>query len=415
MQQFDSNKQKEKVYSSLVLVGVIGSIMLFAGLSSAVLVRKMDKFWVNIHLPNEFIFSTIIILVSSITFFLALKSGRKGHKKKLIQLLVVTFLLSIAFTFFQFKGWSSYYKSGNAIKSFVTFVYGQYGKDFKVMKGEDIIDFDGENYVVENQVIEDVELEKIKGFLGQICGNSTSFREANFNLENYDSPFSIQDVSTAQKLQSKDGKLFLDNIPLSEERKNELFKFSFGVYNDQPFFMLKGKYGEDFSISLNGEDLIYSKKKLYFPEKELNTEEINAINKKVYDPPSGKDYIIKNGAVFLDSKEVNDFELNFQLDQNIAIEVKNGVWKQTKQELNANQYAEFYQTSNVSSSFVWVLTIIHFLHLILSLSTMAVVINRANKGLYNAENVAGLRAVSVFWHFVGFLWLYLYVFLEYIN
>ena len=46
---------------------------------------------------------------------------------------------------------------------------------------------------------------------------------------------------------------------------------------------------------------------------------------------------------------------------------------------------------------------------------MAVVINRAYKGLYNVDNVAGLRAVSVFWHFVGFLWLYLYVFLEYIN
>ena len=413
MQQFDSNKQKEKVYSSLVLVGVIGSIMLFAGLSSAVLVRKMDKFWVNIHLPNEFIFSTIIILVSSITFYLALKSGRKGQKKKLIQLLVVTFLLSIAFTFFQFKGWSSYYKSGNAIKSFVTFVYGQYGKDFKVMKGNDIVDYDGENYVVGNQIIDNVELEKIKSFLGQICGNSTSYREAKFNLENYDNPFSIQDVSTKQKLQSKEGTLFLDNVPLSEERKNELFKFSFGVYNDQPFFMLKGEYGKDFSISLNGEDLIYSKKKLYFPEKELNSDERNAINKKVYQ--SGKEYIIKSGEVFLDGKEVNDFESNFQLDQNIDIEVKNGVWKQTKQELNANQYAEFYQTSNVSSSFVWVLTIIHFLHLILSLSTMAVVINRANKGLYNAENVAGLRAVSVFWHFVGFLWLYLYVFLEYIN
>ena len=413
MQQFDSNKQKEKVYSSLVLVGVIGSIMLFAGLSSAVLVRKMDKFWVNIHLPNEFIFSTIIILASSITFYLALKSGRKGQKKKLIQLLVVTFLLSLAFTFFQFKGWSSYYKSGNAIKSFVTFVYGQYGKDFKVMKGADIVDYDGENYVVGNQIIDNVELEKIKSFLGQICGNSTSYREAKFNLENYDNPFSIQDVSTKQKLQSKDGTLFLDNVPLSEERKNELFKFSFGVYNDQPFFMLKGEYGKDFSISLNGEDLIYSKKKLYFPEKELNSDERNAINKKVYQ--SGKEYIIKSGEVFLDGKEVNDFESNFQLDQNIDIEVKNGVWKQTKQELNANQYAEFYQTSNVSSSFVWVLTIIHFLHLILSLSTMAVVINRANKGLYNAENVAGLRAVSVFWHFVGFLWLYLYVFLEYIN
>ena len=131
---------------------------------------------------------------------------------------MVTFLLSIAFSFFQFKGWSSYYKSGNAIKSFVTFVYGQYGKDFKVMKGEDIIDFDGENYVIENQVIEDVELEKIKGFLGQICGNSTSFREANFNLENYKRPFSIQDVSTAQNLQSQDGQLVVDHIPLSAVR-----------------------------------------------------------------------------------------------------------------------------------------------------------------------------------------------------
>ena len=80
---------------------------------------------------------------------------------------------------------------------------------------------------------------------------------------------------------------------------------------------------------------------------------------------------------------INDFESNFQLDQNIDIEVKNGVWKQTKQELNANQYAEFYQTSNVSSSFVWVLTIIHFLHLIFSISGISVVAYRTQKGYYN--------------------------------
>ena len=54
MQQFKSNKQKEKVYTALVVVGLIASVMLFAGLSSAVLVRKMDKFWVNIHLPSAF-------------------------------------------------------------------------------------------------------------------------------------------------------------------------------------------------------------------------------------------------------------------------------------------------------------------------------------------------------------------------
>ena len=153
MQQFESNKQKEKVYSALVLVGVIGSVMLFAGLSSAVLVRKMDKFWVNIHLPYEFIISTITILISSITFYMALQFARKSQKVKVIRLLILTLLLSIAFTIFQFRGWSSYYNSGNAMKSFVTFVYGQYGKNFKVMKADQVIDYDGENYLINLSLI----------------------------------------------------------------------------------------------------------------------------------------------------------------------------------------------------------------------------------------------------------------------
>ena len=69
MEIFNSNKQKEKVYTAFVIVGVIASIMLFAGLSSAVLVRKMDKFWVNIHLPNAFVVSTVLIFISSVFFY----------------------------------------------------------------------------------------------------------------------------------------------------------------------------------------------------------------------------------------------------------------------------------------------------------------------------------------------------------
>ena len=413
MQQFESNKQKEKVYSALVLVGVIGSVMLFAGLSSAVLVRKMDKFWVNIHLPYEFIISTVLILISSITFYMALQFARKSQKTKVIRLLILTLLLSIAFTIFQFRGWSAYYHSGNAMKSFVTFVYGQYGKNFKVMKADQVIDYDGENYLIDEDIITSSELDEVKSFLRQICGTSTSFTDAKFNFNDYDSPYSIYDVTSTQKVRYENDELYVDTIKFSEVQKNELFKFSFGVCNDQPFFMLKGKYGEDFSISLNGEDLEYSKKRLFFPEKPLTTEEREAINTKVYQ--GGKEYQIINGNVFYDGKEVKQFESYFQLEQNLNIDVKDGVWKQAKQELNANQYAEFFQTSNVSSSFVWVLTIIHFLHLILSLSAMTVVIFRANKGVYHVDNVAGLRAVSVFWHFVGLLWLYLYVFLEYIN
>ena len=103
MQQFKSNKQKEKVYTALVIVGLIASVMLFAGLSSAVLVRKMDKFWVNIHLPFAFKISTLLILVSSIFIYLALKRQDYPIKKKTIYYLLISLVLSLFFAFFNFK------------------------------------------------------------------------------------------------------------------------------------------------------------------------------------------------------------------------------------------------------------------------------------------------------------------------
>ena len=96
MQQFSSNKQREKVYIAIVIVGLIASLMLFAGLSSAVLVRKMDKFWVNINLPFAFKISTILILISSIFIYYAVKKAKKSDKKNTVYLLVLSLVFSLA-------------------------------------------------------------------------------------------------------------------------------------------------------------------------------------------------------------------------------------------------------------------------------------------------------------------------------
>ena len=413
MQQFKSNKQKEKVYTALVVVGLIASVMLFAGLSSAVLVRKMDKFWVNIHLPYDFRISTILILISSIFMILALKKAKLSERRKTVNYLILSLIFSLFFVFFQFRGWSKYYQQGNAVKSFITFVYGQYGQSYLVYDKDIPINYDGENYLKNDQILDEESIDDLKLFLRQICGYGTSFEGSNLILNDYSNPFQIFDVKNDVMLENTDSGLSLNGTNLTEGQKDELFKFSFGVCNDQPFFMLKGKYGEDFSIALNGEDLIYEKKKLFFPAKELTNAEKNGINQKVFQ--GGKEYSIKNSKVYLNDDEISDFDGYFQLKQGINIRIKNSFWERTKEELNPNQYAEFYQTSNVSSSFVWVLTIIHFLHLIFSLTGITIVSFRAKKGYYSSENTAGLKAVGVFWHFVGLLWLYLYVFLEYIN
>jgi cytochrome c oxidase subunit 3 len=413
MQQFKSNQQKEKVYTSLVIVGVISSIMLFAGLSSAVLVRKMDKFWVNIHLPNAFMVSTIIILISSLLMYLALKNARLSNKKKTVNYLIGSFILCLFFTFFQFQGWKKYYQQGKAVKSFITFVYGQYGQSYLIYDSGIPIEYNGEDYMKDGKKLSEQELNNVKLFLRQICGYGTSFEGSNLFLKEYENPYSIFDVNNEVILENSKNGLALNGNLISEGQKDELFKFSYGVCNDQPFFMLKGRYGEDFSIALNGEDLIYDKKKLFFPSKELTALEKNTINQKVFQ--SGKEYLISGGAVYLDDLEINNFDGYFQLKPGVNIHIENDYWERVEEELNPNQYAEFYQTSNVSSSFVWVLTIIHFLHLILSLSGIIVVAFRANNGRYHSENTAGLKAIGVFWHFVGLLWLYLYVFLEFIN
>ncbi len=413
MEIFNSNKQKEKVYTAFVIVGVIASVMLFAGLSSAVLVRKMDKFWVNIHLPNAFKISTFLILISSVFMYLALKNVRAGKTKTAVKNLLITLILSIAFTCFQFKGWGEYYNQGNAVKSFITFVYGQYGQSYKVCIGDEPIEYDGENYIYKDQPLNNLEINNVKLFLRQICGYTTSFNGSNLKLDSYNNPYSILSVKDENILVNTPKGLSVNGQLLSEGKKDELFKFSFGVCNDQPFFMLKGKYGEDFSMSLNGEELEYEKKKLFFPAKELTENEKNIIDKKVFQ--AGKEYLIQDGKIFLDEKELDSFESYFELKPGISIHIKNDYWERTREELNSNQYAEFYQTSNVSSSFVWVLTIIHFLHLILSISAILIVLIRTSRGFYGEKNAAGLKAVGAFWHFVGFLWVYLYVFLEFIN
>ncbi len=413
MQKFENNRIKKIVYISLVVVGFASSVMLFAGLSSAVLVRKMDKFWVNIHLPDEFKISTLLILLSSIFMYLALKKAKANQTKKVIRNLLAALALIFGFIFFQFKGWKSYYSGGNAVKSYITYVYGQYGQSYKVYKNDAPINYDGENYILNDSVISKQELNEVKSFLKQICGTDKTFIGSELVMENYNSPYSIFSLKEDFFLENDSNGLKSRGIALSEGQKDELFKFAYGVCNDQPFFMLKGEYGKDFSFSLNGEDLEYSKKKLFFPAIELTDDEKKAISQYVYS--RGEKHQIKDGKVFLDGKEVHDFDDYFQLKQGFNIHIKNDYWERTKEELNDSQYAEFYQTSNVSSSFVWALTFIHFLHLILTIGAISIVIFRAKKGYYHSENTAGISAVGVFWHFVGLLWLYLYVFLEYIN
>jgi cytochrome c oxidase subunit 3 len=39
----------------------------------------------------------------------------------------------------------------------------------------------------------------------------------------------------------------------------------------------------------------------------------------------------------------------------------------------------------------------------------------SSKNKYSAQNYLGLKLTAVFWHFLGVLWVYLFLFLNYMN
>ena len=70
--------------------------------------------------------------------------------------------------------------------------------------------------------------------------------------------------------------------------------------------------------------------------------------------------------------------------------------------------------SNVSSSFLYVITLSHLAHLVGGLIALLVTTLNAKKGKYSSENYLGIELISIYWHYLAGLWLYLYFFMVYI-
>jgi len=70
-----------------------------------------------------------------------------------------------------------------------------------------------------------------------------------------------------------------------------------------------------------------------------------------------------------------------------------------------------YLASNPHSSFFYLLTGAHGLHLLGGLGALSVVLARAWRGQYTPRAHAGITVFATYWHFMAGLWLYLFVLL----
>ncbi len=131
------SEQKRKIHPHKFTLWVaIGSIlMMFAGLTSAYIVKRSQASWLMIEIPMMFWYSTATILASSVTVQLALKALKKREMINYRRLLLVTAVLGVLFIALQVAGFSQFAAQdirligagSNASYSFLLAISGLHG------------------------------------------------------------------------------------------------------------------------------------------------------------------------------------------------------------------------------------------------------------------------------------------------
>ena len=129
-----SNQQRKKIHPHKFTLWVaIGSIvMMFAGLTSAFIVKSNQVNWRPVVLPKIFWASTAAIILSSITIQMALRSFKAREMRQYRSLIGATLLLGIAFLAFQWMGFQDLwaqritFKGSNA-GQFLYVIFGLHG------------------------------------------------------------------------------------------------------------------------------------------------------------------------------------------------------------------------------------------------------------------------------------------------
>ncbi len=71
--------------------------------------------------------------------------------------------------------------------------------------------------------------------------------------------------------------------------------------------------------------------------------------------------------------------------------------------------------SSITTTFLYIVTLVHLIHLAGGLISLLIIIYNHFKQKYNSTQTLGIELGAMYWHFLDFLWLYLFVFLYFFK
>jgi cytochrome c oxidase subunit 3 len=114
----EQTQQRKRIHPHKFTLWVaIGSIiMMFAGLTSAYIVKSNQAAWQSIEMPRIFWFSTGTIVVSSLVMQMALRSFKQRDMNRYRLLIATTFMLGVVFVILQWIGFNQLWNEGIQFK-----------------------------------------------------------------------------------------------------------------------------------------------------------------------------------------------------------------------------------------------------------------------------------------------------------
>jgi cytochrome c oxidase subunit 3 len=113
----------------LLLFAIISMVMMFGGLTSAVIVSASREDWLTkMIMPSSFIISTVLMVIGSVVYHLALTFIKKDDRQRTMVMLLAALFIAFLFAFFQFRGFQEiiaqgYYFTGESSNVRATFIY----------------------------------------------------------------------------------------------------------------------------------------------------------------------------------------------------------------------------------------------------------------------------------------------------
>ena len=118
-------EQKKRIHPHkfTLWVGIGSILMMFAGLTSAYIVKRNQAGWQTFELPVQFWYSTAVIIASSATMYISLQAFRQREMAKYRSMVTVTLLLGVLFMVLQTFGFQQLWAKGIRLDGNVSYSF----------------------------------------------------------------------------------------------------------------------------------------------------------------------------------------------------------------------------------------------------------------------------------------------------